>query len=64
MSRNRFVITMILIGLFLVLTGVAFGADQAAEATAKASTTPWWVWPLSLFLVTFVEKASVCELFG
>ncbi len=31
------------------------GADAAAAvpAAAAASTTPWWVWPLSLFVVSF-----------
>ena len=26
----------------------------AAAPAAPASTTPWWVWPLSLFVVTFI----------
>lgn len=55
--RNRlFLITMLLICLLFSLSGFAFGAEQAggAVAQASASATPWWVWPLSLFLVTFV----------
>jgi len=34
---------------------VEHGADAAAvvPAAAAASTTPWWVWPLSLFVVSF-----------
>ena len=41
----------------ITIFGVAFGAEhaeQAVEAATQTSTTPWWVWPLSLFVVTFV----------
>ena len=60
MSRNRLIlITTALISLILIFSGIALGAEQAAQVTAQAaaqasSTTPWWVWPLSLFVVTFV----------
>jgi hypothetical protein len=27
---------------------------SAGVPAAPASTTPWWVWPLSLFIVTFI----------
>lgn len=36
----------------LVLLVTALPAE-AASAAAHASTTPWWVWPLSLFVVCF-----------
>jgi uncharacterized membrane protein YfcA len=55
MSRHRLIlITTALISLILIFSGIAFGAEQAAEAAATASATPWWVWPLSLFVVTFI----------
>lgn len=54
MSRNRIiVITAVLVGLVLIFFGFAFGTEQAAAA-AKVSATPWWIWPLALFVVTFV----------
>lgn len=54
MSRNRIiVITAVLVGLVLIFFGFAFGTEQGA-AVAKASATPWWIWPLALFVVTFV----------
>ncbi len=37
--------------------GDAHGAASASETApvqAQTSTTPWWVWPLSLFIVTFI----------
>jgi uncharacterized protein len=55
MSRNRFVlVTTILVSLVLIFIGFALATEQAAGAAAQASATPWWVWPLSLFVVTFV----------
>ncbi|OGW39173.1 MAG: hypothetical protein A2010_12290 [Nitrospirae bacterium GWD2_57_9] len=37
-------------------TATAPGDPHAADAApaAAASTTPWWVWPLALFIVTFI----------
>ena len=56
MSSNHkkvfIVLALVLVGI--AIFGIAFGAEQTAEAAAKASTTPWWVWPLSLFVVTFI----------
>ena len=46
-----------LAALVIFICGIAFGDEQSAQAVATAvtgSTTPWWVWPLSLFLTTFV----------
>ncbi len=43
--------------LVMVICGIAVGDEHSAQATATAvtgSTVPWWVWPLSLFLTTFV----------
>lgn len=31
-----------------------FAATDAADSVNKASTTLWWVWPLALFVVTFL----------
>lgn len=43
-------------GLLLVfLTAVfVYGAAGHTETAAKADTCPWWFWPLTLFVVTFV----------
>ena len=41
--------------ILICLFGTAFGEESAAKAVAAAgSSTPWWVWPLSLFVVTFI----------
>ena len=47
-------ILMLISGFLLMAPGAVF-AEEAAAATVQAeSTTPWWVWPLVLFVVTFV----------
>jgi len=42
--------------LALSITGYAVASTDAASATAVAasSNVPWWVWPLVLFVVTFL----------
>ncbi len=52
----RKLLTLIAIILIsMSIFGTAFGTEHAGEAVAQtASATPWWVWPLSLFVVTFV----------
>jgi len=35
-------------------TGLLMAAASAQAATGTASTAPWWVWPLALFLVCFL----------
>ena len=53
-NHKKFLIVLALVLLGVAIFGIAFGAEQMAEAAAKTSTTPWWVWPLSLFVVTFI----------
>lgn len=40
--------------LLVLLAATPVYASGAGETAAAASATPWWVWPLILFLVTFV----------
>lgn len=54
---RKILIVIAITMLGLAIFGIASGEEQSAQAVAQAvtgSTTPWWVWPLSLFLVTFV----------
>src|SRR3989304_10051685 len=60
----KIVIFMLIIGLAMLPAGAAFASSDAPSVHAEhaasaapappASTTPWWIWPLSLFLVTFI----------
>lgn len=57
MHRRFFVVLCILIiavGFFVHFSGVAHSGELTAETVEKSSSTPWWVWPLGLFVVTFV----------
>ena len=49
------VLALLLCAAALPALAAEHGADAAAAvpAAAAASTTPWWVWPLSLFVVSF-----------
>ncbi|HBG93426.1 MAG TPA: hypothetical protein DDX12_08180 [Nitrospiraceae bacterium] len=40
--------------LFVSISAFASETQEVAKETASASTTPWWVWPLALFVVTFI----------
>jgi hypothetical protein len=67
---SRVVILVLMIATMLMTAGVAFaeqdshGSAPASAATAampgdavpagSASAIPWWVWPLALFIVTFI----------
>ena len=56
MQRRLFVVLFVLVITvsFLVhFTGMAYSSELAAETLGKTSSTPWWVWPLVLFVVTF-----------
>ncbi|MBF0487371.1 MAG: sulfite exporter TauE/SafE family protein, partial [Nitrospirae bacterium] len=33
---------------------MAFAEAPVKELVGKASNVPWWIWPLSLFVLTFV----------
>lgn len=56
--HRRFLVVLCIfamtVGLFVHFTGMAYSSEAAAETVEKASSTPWWVWPLVLFVVTFV----------
>ncbi|MFZ6006453.1 MAG: sulfite exporter TauE/SafE family protein [Nitrospirota bacterium] len=57
MHRRFFVVLCILaiaVGFFVHFPEIAYSGELAAESVEKASSTPWWVWPLVLFVVTFV----------
>lgn len=57
MSYGRFIvmcIAVVSIGLCLGFSGLAESGQQAAEMSPDSSATPWWVWPMVLFVVTFV----------
>ena len=41
-------------GTMAGMANSAIGAAMTPEGAAAASTTPWWVWPITLFVVTFV----------
>lgn len=40
--------------LFLGIYAFASEGQEAAKEIVPGSTTPWWVWPLVLFVVTFI----------
>lgn len=41
--------------MFALLAGYAFASDEAQPAAGAAqAATPWWIWPLVLFVVTFL----------
>ncbi len=50
---SRFIITIALLTLILLLHPTAVQAIEAAGAVADGATA-WWVWPLVLFVITFV----------
>jgi uncharacterized membrane protein YfcA len=43
----------LLLGCLTALTPALALANEAAAATPEVCTTAWWVWPVSLFVVTF-----------
>jgi uncharacterized membrane protein YfcA len=55
-SREKKIFVLAAISIVIAIAaGIAFGEEHAAPAVeAAASTTPWWVWPLVLLVVTFL----------
>ena len=53
MGKKRILkLFLVLVTILFVHLGLAYGAE---EATAKAaSSSSWWIWPLILFLFTFI----------
>jgi uncharacterized membrane protein YfcA len=44
-----------LFSFFLLITVSAFASTESVTTPlVSESTTPWWIWPLALFIVTFV----------
>lgn len=55
MSRYRFILIIaIVVGLFLNLSGIGYGTEETVKEITNTSSVAWWVWPLSLFVVTFI----------
>jgi uncharacterized membrane protein YfcA len=58
MSRNVKLVVFLTAAVLILftITGISFGEEHGAalEAAAKTSSAPWWVWPLVLFIVTFL----------
>lgn len=48
------IVVFSIMALFISISAFASETQEVAKETASASTTPWWVWPLILFVVTFV----------
>lgn len=56
-SRKNFAIFLIVISFFVLCGSCSVCASETAGTGMPApqqSGVPWWIWPLSLFLVTFV----------
>lgn len=48
------IVVFSIIAIFVSMSAFASQPHEAAKETASASTAPWWVWPLALFVVTFI----------
>jgi uncharacterized membrane protein YfcA len=53
MCKKIFVL-MVIVFVTMSFYGIAFSADQVAEAAQKGSTIPWWGWPIILVVFTFI----------
>lgn len=53
MKTNIMRLVSVTILITLSLCMVVYGSD-VSEVTGEASSTPWWIWPLVLFIVTFI----------
>ncbi|WP_420264037.1 sulfite exporter TauE/SafE family protein [Candidatus Magnetominusculus dajiuhuensis] len=53
-ALKRVAVVVVAAIILAALCSMAFAEAPVKEVVAKASTVPWWVWPLSLFLLTFV----------
>lgn len=56
MSHSKIGIYILLMSVLLLLFMVepALASSKAAVTASHGSGTPWWVWPLGMFLLTFV----------
>ncbi len=54
MVRFFATISIVMTLLFIGLSGTAFSEAPIVEATSRASSAPWWIWPLILLAVTFL----------
>lgn len=48
------ILPIFLSALFLLISISAFASAEPSVPSVSESTTPWWVWPLGLFVFTFV----------
>jgi uncharacterized membrane protein YfcA len=48
------VILLMISGLLVMTSGTTFAEEAVTAPVSAESATPWWVWPLSLFVVTFI----------
>lgn len=48
------ILPIFLSALFLLISISAFASAEPSVPLIAESTTPWWVWPLLLFVVTFI----------
>ncbi|MBF0555741.1 MAG: sulfite exporter TauE/SafE family protein [Nitrospirae bacterium] len=53
-ALKRVAVVVVAAIIVAALCSMAFAEAPVKEVVAKASTVPWWVWPLSLFVLTFV----------
>ncbi|MBF0519045.1 MAG: sulfite exporter TauE/SafE family protein [Nitrospirae bacterium] len=51
--KKFLLVTMVILVVFSVCTSV-FASSDVVEPVKKAANVSWWVWPLSLFVLTFV----------
>ncbi len=55
MSYYRFILIIaIAVSLFLNLFGISYGSEEPVKGITDTSSVVWWVWPLTLFVVTFI----------
>jgi len=48
------IVVLTIMAICVSISAFASETQEVAKETASASTTPWWVWPLALFVVTFI----------
>jgi len=55
MGKAKWVGAVVVLLMLFTVVVAAFGSEGVAEeAVPNAGSTPWWVWPVVLFVVTFV----------
>lgn len=55
MSYARFIVLLLcIVVISFAFSGVAYGGQQLTETATNDSSVAWWIWPLVLFVVTFL----------